>query len=519
MKTFFALVFLVIFHLSKCAKILGVFPMPTSSHYILGSALMKGLAEHGHDVTVISPFVEKNPPKMGSYRQIELTGFLETHEIETERLKQRSMFDMEDVNSFLVLPIFFYIIGDVTEATLKHPNVQELLRSDEKFDAVIIQEFMNEAHKGFATHFNAPMILLSPIGACAWVNTLVANPAPTSYVPDAMLSYSSQMTFTERLTNTVFHFYTHILYHLFNFPKHARLYNEYFPNSVPFYDALYNVSLVFLNSHPSLNQPVPYVPNMVDIGGFHINPTKELPHDLQQFLDDSKEGVIYFSMGSNLKSAEFPPEKRDAFLNTFSKMKMKILWKWEEDVLPGQPKNVKLGKWLPQQDILAHPNVKLFMTHGGLLSTTETIYHGVPVLAIPIAGDQKLNAQRIVNEGFGLSLGYKEISEQTLTEKLDELLNNPKYTRNAKKRSELFHDRLVGPMETAVYWVEYVIRHKGAPHLKVAGVDLPWYKYMLLDVGVFILVVLLLSLYIFCKISKKIFSLCSKSKVQKVKRS
>ena len=337
------------------------------------------------------------------------------------------MFDMEDVNSFLVLPIFFYIIGDVTEATLKHPNVQELLRSDEKFDAVIIQEFMNEAHKGFATHFNAPMILLSPIGACAWVNTLVANPAPTSYVPDAMLSYSSQMTFTERLTNTVFHFYTHILYHLFNFPKHARLYNEYFPNSVPFYDALYNVSLVFLNSHPSLNQPVPYVPNMVDIGGFHINPTKELPHDLQQFLDDSKEGVIYFSMGSNLKSAEFPPEKRDAFLNTFSKMKMKILWKWEEDVLPGQPKNVKLGKWLPQQDILAHPNVKLFITHGGLLSTTETIYHGVPVLAIPIAGDQKLNAQRIVNEGFGLSLGYKEISEQTLTEKLDELLNNPKY--------------------------------------------------------------------------------------------
>ncbi|KAJ3642482.1 hypothetical protein Zmor_025265 [Zophobas morio] len=516
MKIFVALVCLVVFHSSKCAKILGVFPMPSPSHYILGSSLMKGLAEQGHDVTVIAPFVEKNPPKKGSYRQIELTGFVETHE---QRRKEMKFFEMEDINSFLVLPIFFYVIGNVTEATLSHPNVQELLQSDEKFDAVIIQEFMNEAHKGFATHFNAPMILLSPIGACAWVNPLVANPAPTSYVPDAMLSYSSQMTFTERLTNTVFHFYTHLLYHLFNFPKHARLYNEYFPNSLPFYDALYNVSLVLLNSHPSLNQPVPYVPNMVDIGGFHINPTKELPHDLQQFLDDSKEGVIYFSMGSNLKSAEFPSEKRDAFLNVFSKMKMKILWKWEEDVLPGQPKNVKLGKWLPQQEILAHPNVKLFITHGGLLSTTETIYHGVPVLAIPIAGDQKLNAHRIVNEGFGLSLGYKEISEQTLTEKLDELLNNPKYTKNAKKRSELFHDRLVGPMETAVYWVEYVIRHRGAPHLKVAGVDLPWYKYMLLDVGVFILIVLLLSLYIFCKISKKIFSLCSKSKIQKVKRS
>ena len=74
-------------------------------------------------------------------------------------------------------------------------------------------------------------------------------------------------------------------------------------------------------------------------------------------------------------------------------------------------------------------------------------------------------------------------------------------------------------METAVYWVEYVIRHKGAPHLKVAGVDLPWYKYMLLDVGVFILTTLIFSLYVFYKITKTIFSLCSKSKVQKMKHS
>jgi hypothetical protein len=62
--------------------------------------------------------------------------------------------------------------------------------------------------------------------------------------------------------------------------------------------------------------------------------------------------VVYFSMGSNLKSADLPVEKRDALLRAFSKLKLKVLWKWEEDVLPGQPKNVKLGKWLPQSDLL-----------------------------------------------------------------------------------------------------------------------------------------------------------------------
>ena len=46
---------------------------------------------------------------------------------------------------------------------------------------------------------------------------------------------------------------------------------------------------------------------------------------------------------------------------------MPILWKWDEDNIADLPKNVMIKKWVPQQDILAHPNLKLFVTHGGLL--------------------------------------------------------------------------------------------------------------------------------------------------------
>jgi glucuronosyltransferase len=62
--------------------------------------------------------------------------------------------------------------------------------------------------------------------------------------------------------------------------------------------------------------------------------------------------VIYFSLGSNTRSDHLPEQKRLAFLEAFSELPQKVLWKWESDVLPGQPSNVKLGKWLPQQDIL-----------------------------------------------------------------------------------------------------------------------------------------------------------------------
>jgi glucuronosyltransferase len=76
--------------------------------------------------------------------------------------------------------------------------------------------------------------------------------------------------------------------------------------------------------------------------------------DLQNFLDEAKDGVIYFNLGSNARSDHLPVEMTRAFIQAFSELPQKILWKWESDSLPGQPANVKVAKWLPQQDILGN---------------------------------------------------------------------------------------------------------------------------------------------------------------------
>jgi glucuronosyltransferase len=81
--------------------------------------------------------------------------------------------------------------------------------------------------------------------------------------------------------------------------------------------------------------------------------------DLQKFLDEAKDGVIYFNLGTNVLSDHMPEEKRRVFIEAFSTLPQKILWKWESDILPGQPPNVKIEKWLPQQDILG--NTILFL--------------------------------------------------------------------------------------------------------------------------------------------------------------
>jgi glucuronosyltransferase len=50
--------------------------------------------------------------------------------------------------------------------------------------------------------------------------------------------------------------------------------------------------------------------------------------------------------------------------------------------------------WLPQQDILAHKNVKVFVTHGGLFSLLEGLHYGTKMVGLPLATDQFANMGR-----------------------------------------------------------------------------------------------------------------------------
>ena len=74
----------------------------------------------------------------------------------------------------------------------------------------------------------------------------------------------------------------------------------------------------------------------------------------------------------------------------------------------------------------AHPNVKLFITHGGLLSTQETIHRGVPVVGIPIMGDQRLNMLKTQSLGVGKILEFRNITEESVIWTIKEVIENPK---------------------------------------------------------------------------------------------
>lgn len=74
--------------------------------------------------------------------------------------------------------------------------------------------------------------------------------------------------------------------------------------------------------------------------------------ELKKIMDNAKNGVIYFSMGSNLKSKLMPDELKQNFLKMFGSLKQTVLWKFEDD-LPNTPNNVHILKWAPQPSILS----------------------------------------------------------------------------------------------------------------------------------------------------------------------
>ncbi|XP_069697674.1 UDP-glycosyltransferase UGT5-like isoform X2 [Periplaneta americana] len=405
----------------------------------------------------------------------------------------------------------------VCDHQLQEEVVQKLIHStDIHFDAVIVEAFFNECYLGFVHKFKAPLIQICTYGGSSYMGDWIGNPTPYAIVPDPFLNLRDKMNFWERTGNTVFSTLWKFMRNYFYLPGHDAIMKKHFNHldDLPSLSELeHKTSLLLVNHHFSISYPRPLMPNFVQVGGMHVKPPKPLPKDLRRYLDEAKDGVIYFSMGSNIKSSDMTESQRNAFLEAFSKLKQRVLWKWETDSMPGQPDNVKLEKWLPQPDILAHKNVLVFMTHGGLLSTQEAINRGVPVLGIPIFGDQELNMAWAESAGVGVTLPYKNISSESISSALNEILENPRYRENAQSLSRIYRDQPLTPLEQAVFWTEYVIRHKGAPHMRSAALDLAWYQYFLLDVMAFlVLAVGSVLLIVFLMLRAVFRKLCGGSK-------
>ena len=89
--------------------------------------------------------------------------------------------------------------------------------------------------------------------------------------------------------------------------------------------------------------------------------------------------------------------------------------------------NVKAVSWLPQNDLLAHKDIKAFVSHVGHHSLYESAYHGVPVVAFPLFADQPSNAKKVEHFGLGIAVDHQTVNAQQLLEAIESVVNEPRY--------------------------------------------------------------------------------------------
>lgn len=190
-----------------------------------------------------------------------------------------------------------------------------------------------------------------------------------------------------------------------------------------------------------------------------------------------------------------------------------MIWKYENETLPDLPPNVMIRKWLPQNDILAHEHVILFISHGGVFGSVESIWHGIPLLITSFFGDQFRNAMRATRSGYGKYIPFFDITNETLMNSLQEMIENKSYLKKAKEVSSIFKANLVPPLQEGIFWIEYVCQFGGAPHLKSYAMNMSWFTYLSLDILCIIAVLLVCLLFLL----QSIFRWCCRRSVLKKK--
>lgn len=153
-------------------------------------------------------------------------------------------------------------------------------------------------------------------------------------------------------------------------------------------------------------------------------------------MEDLKgEKLIFISMGTVLmNNLSYMKKCFEAFKGVEATVILAVGKKINISQFENIPNNFKLYNYVPQLEVLQHADV--FVTHGGMNSSSEALYYGVPLVVIPVTGDQPLVAKRVNEVGAGIRLNRKELTSELLRETVKEVMYDVTFKENSRKVGE-----------------------------------------------------------------------------------
>ncbi|XP_053340985.1 UDP-glucuronosyltransferase 2C1-like isoform X6 [Clarias gariepinus] len=395
-------------------------------------------------------------------------------------------------------------------------DLLEKLRK-EQFD-VLLTDPINICGELLALKLNLPFIVSLRCSYGSAMERLCGQlPTPPSYVPAVGIVYTDQMDFPQRVKNILFNFFQDFLLTYLTTIKWDPLFTELMGKPTSLCETIGKADIWLIRTYWDFEYPRPLLPNFKFVGGLHCKPAKPLPKEMEKFVQSSgDDGIVVFSLGSMVKN--LTKERANTIASALGQIPQKVLWRYAGEKPETLAPNTRIFDWIPQNDLLGHPKTKTFVTHGGTNGLYEAIYHGVPMVGLPLFGDQSDNLNHMKTKGAAVILDLNKMESKDLTQALNDVINNPLYKESMMRLSRIHHDQPMKPLDQAVYWIEFVMRHKGAKHLRVEAHNLTWYQYHCLDVAAFLISVIALVVFIFVKTCSWLFRKCFRKTPGKSKK-
>ncbi|XP_016074601.1 PREDICTED: UDP-glucuronosyltransferase 2A1 isoform X5 [Miniopterus natalensis] len=340
----------------------------------------------------------------------------------------------------IVLQDFHALCREICDGVLKNQKLMEKLKKS-KFE-VLVSDPVFPCGDIVALKLGIPFMFSLRFSPASTVEKHCGKtPYPPSYVPAILSELNDQMSFTDRIRNFIsYHLQDYIFHTLWK--SWDSYYSEALGRPTTLCETMGKAEIWLMRTYWDFEFPRPYLPNFEFVGGLHCKPAKPLP---------------------------------------------KVLWRYKGKKPATLGANTRLYDWIPQNDLLGHPKAKAFITHGGTNGIYEGIYHGVPMVGVPMFADQHDNIAHMKAKGAAVEVNINTMTSADLHDALKTVINEPSYKENAMRLSRIHHDQPIKPLDRAVFWIEFVMRHKGAKHLRPAAHNLTWFQYHSLDVIGFLL--------------------------------
>ncbi|XP_077606193.1 UDP-glucuronosyltransferase 2A1 isoform X2 [Crocuta crocuta] len=434
------------------------------SHWLNIELILEELIQRNHNVTVLASsatlFINSNPDSPVNFEVISVSY---NRRIIDSLIEQMIMLWIDHRPTPLTLWTFYKELGKFLDTVFRINiqicdgvlnNAKLLARLQEGDFNVLLADPVTICGDLVALKLGIPFVYTLRFSPASTVERYCGKiPAPASYVPAALSELTDQMTFGERVKNTISYLLQDYIFQSY-WGEWNSYYSKVLGRPTTLCEVMGKAEIWLIRTYWDFEFPRPYLPNFEFVGGLHCKPAKPLP---------------------------------------------KVLWRYKGKKPATLGANTQLYDWIPQNDLLGHPKTKAFITHGGTNGIYEAIYHGVPMVGVPMFADQPDNIAHMKAKGAAVEVNINTMTSEDLFNALRTVINDPSYKENATRLSRIHHDQPVKPLDRAVFWIEFVMRHKGAKHLRPAAHDLTWFQYHSFDVIGFLLVCVVTAIFLVTK--------------------